>query len=175
MSFTAFGLSFELTAPSITVPGNTTQTQKQKVSGVREHMRRNLKFMDGFFLSGHSTQRFNGDSAQVARFIDLLGEVGLWDVCVEFHDFGWQGVAFTFNEYSSSSSVRVIVNSGRKDFLLKDFVGFLPQRTEAPFIPPSSPKPLGKPNDGARQPATAVDSKSEGSEEPNPDSDGRSQ
>jgi len=85
-----------------------------------------LSFIEGRFINQFSNQRFGGTSAQVPRFIGQLKGVGVWEVDVQFRDFGEQQSAFSLDQDSSKDHLRLIINSGRSDFLLKDFASYLP-------------------------------------------------
>jgi hypothetical protein len=123
-SVTAFGLSAEIAFPEIGHRAGIDKIQEEKVNGVLAYMQNDLKFIEGRFINEFSTQRFGGTSSKASRFIALLTEVGLWDVQVGFRDFGEQESALTIHQ-NSSDSVLVTINSGRDDFLLKDFGGYL--------------------------------------------------
>jgi hypothetical protein len=134
-------------------------------------MRNELKFIDGSFLNEFSTQRFGGTSEKVSHFVGLLKAAGLWEVEVKFRDFGEQELAFTLHQ-DSTATMSVTVNSGRGDFLLKDFREHLPgsglhskKNRSAIHADEEQKRP--------DQPTPAHESKPEGNEKPKPESERR--
>jgi hypothetical protein len=125
-SLSAFGMGGELVSPSIAYPSDLDADRKEQIHKLVTFMKDDLRFIEGSFLNEFSNQRFGGTSSQVSRFIALLSGVGLWEVHVQFRDFGEQESAFSLDQDSSKTFLRVIVNSGRKDFLLRDFAPYLP-------------------------------------------------
>ena len=115
----------KIRSPRLGHRGEITKAQNEKVHHLFRYMKVELKFIDGSYLNEFSTQRFDGTSENVSRFIGLLKATGLWEVEVEFRVFGEQESAFTLHE-DSSDTLSVTINSGRNDFLLKDFGGHLP-------------------------------------------------
>ena len=124
-STSAFGWSAKIGSPEIGHRAAIDKAGEMKVKSVVAYMSNELKFIEGRFINEFSTQRFGGKSSKVSRFIDLLNEVGLWEVEILFRDFEEQESAFALNQ-KSPDSISVTVNSGRKDFLLKDFVRHFP-------------------------------------------------
>jgi len=124
-SAAAFGWGGEVTTPSIGCRADLAEEQKKKLERIFDYMQDDLKFIKGMFVNEYTQQQFGGSSAQVAHFIDLLKGAGLWKVQVGFHDLGNQNVAFNTGQ-TSPDSVSITVNSGREDFLLKDFARHLP-------------------------------------------------
>lgn len=131
----AFGLGGKLVSPSLAYRSDIDAGRKEEIGKVLKFMREDLTFIDGSFINEFSNQRFGGTSAKVARLIELLSGPGLWEVHVQFRDFGEQTSAFTLDQESSKNYLRLIINSGRKDFLLNDFANHLPP----PKLPQSEP------------------------------------
>ena len=146
------------------------KAQKEKVHHLLRYMRNELKFIDGSFLNEFSTQRFGGTSEKVSRFVGLLKAAGLWEVEVEFRDFGEQELAFTLHQ-DSTDTMSVTVNSGRNDFLLKDFGEHLPGSGFHFKI--RNVIHADEEKKGPDQPAPAPESKPEGNEKPKPESERR--
>ena len=119
-SVSAFGLSAEIRFPEIGHSAGIDKIQEEKVDGVLAYMQKDLQFIEGRFINEFSTQRFGGTSSQASRFIALLAQVGLWEIQLGFLDFGEQESALTVDQ-NAPDSVQVTINSGRDDFLLKDF------------------------------------------------------
>jgi hypothetical protein len=148
-STTVLGLGGKLSAPSLGYRSDLDASRKEEIQKVLQFMKEDLSFIEGRFINQFSNQRFGGTSAQVSRFIGLVKGVGVWEIDVQFRDFGEQESAFSLDQDSSKDSLRLIINSGRSDFLLKDFAPYLP----APRLPRSD-LPKGE-SDGAppgRQP-----------------------
>lgn len=117
-------MSAEIKFPEIGHREGISKVQKQCVEGVLAYMQNDLKFIDGRFINEFSTQRFAGNSAKTAGFIDLLAQAKLWELKVRFDDFGEQTSALTLHQ-SSPEALHIIINSGKDDFLLKDFQKYL--------------------------------------------------
>ena len=128
-SVAALGLGGKLASPSVAYRSDLAVSRKGDIHKLLDFMKDDLTFIEGSFINEFSNQRFGGTSAQVSRFINLLNSVGLWRVYVQFRDFGEQESAFTLDQDSSKDYLRLIINSGRKDFLLKDFAPYLPPPT----------------------------------------------
>jgi hypothetical protein len=167
-SVNAFGEGGDLASPEIGVPAGIDETQKENVYKIIEYMRDDLTFIEGSFVNEFSYLRFGATSAQVSDFIALLNQAGLWEVQIRFQDFGEQDSAFSLSQ-SSPNLLHIIVNSGREDFLLKDFIEFFPG-IAAPVEDTSKAQ-----QDGAVQPATDPESKSEDNEKPKPETEVRPQ
>jgi hypothetical protein len=88
-------------------------------------MQKELSLINGSFINESSNQRFGGSSSKASAFVRLLKDAKLWHVQVVFQDFGEQDSALTLSQ-NSLESVKLTINSGREDFRLKDFQGFLP-------------------------------------------------
>ena len=145
LSANAFGLGGDIKFPEIGHRETISKKQEKDVRTVIDYMDKELSFIEGSFVNEFSTQRFGGTSAKASAFITLLRDTGLWEVQVVLQDFGEKQSTLTLSQ-SSPQSLAVIVNSGREDFLLKDFQGFLPGiERSAAKIPKAeqgeSPKP----------------------------------
>ena len=127
-------------SPSLAYRSDLEGNRKEEIHKLLQFMKDDLKFIEGSFINQFSNQRFGGTSAQVSRFIALLNGLTVWKVHVQFRDFGEQESAFTLDQDSSKDYLRIIVNSGRKDFLLKDFAAYLPPprlpELDGPKAPP---------------------------------------
>ena len=149
-STTVLGLGGKLAAPSLGYRSDLDASRKEEIQKVLKFMKDDLSFIEGRFINQFSNQRFGGTSAQVSRFIALLKGVGLWEVDVQFRDFGEQDSAFSLDQDSSKDHLRLIINSGRSDFLLKDFAPYLPP----PRLPRSDlPKAESDASPNWRQPS----------------------
>jgi hypothetical protein len=126
-SLNVFGLSSKLTSPQIWPPDDLDESQEKNVFKVVKYMQNDLKFIEGHFINEFSSQRFGGTSERVSNFIALLDKTGLWKTEIKFRDFGEQDSAFTLSQ-RSPDSLRLTINSGLEDFLLKDFVEFFLER-----------------------------------------------
>jgi hypothetical protein len=127
LSTECWGLGGELTSPSLAHPSDLDADRKEKVYKLLTHMQNELEFIEGSFINQFSNQRFGATSGETAEFIRRLQDVGLWRVDVQFRDFGEQKSAFTLDQDSSKTYLRVLVNSGREDFKLRDFQAYLPK------------------------------------------------
>jgi hypothetical protein len=125
-SASAFGLGGRLSAPSLAYRSDLDANQKTEIHKVLKFMKDDLIFIEGSFINEFTHQRLGGTSAQVSRFIDLVKGLGLWKVHVQFRDFGEQKSALTLDQNTSKDYLRLIINSGRTDYLLKDFSSHLP-------------------------------------------------
>jgi len=157
-------------SPRIGHRGEINKAQEEKVHHLLRYMRNELKFIDGSFVNEFSNQRFGGPSEKVSRFISLLKAAGLWEVEVEFRDFGEQESAFTL-DMNYSDTMSLTVNSGRNDFLLKDFGEHLPGPGFHFKI--RNVIHVDEEQKGSDQPASAPESKSEGNQKPKPESERR--
>lgn len=166
----ASAIGGKLGSPRVGHRGEINKAQKEKVHHLLRYMRNELKFIDGSFINEFSTQRFGGTSEKVSRFVGLLKAAGLWEVEVEFRDFGEQESAFTLHQ-DSSGTMSVTVNSGRHDFLLKDFGEHLP----GPGFHWRIRNVIHTDEEQKRpdQPASAPESKPEGNQKPKPESERR--
>jgi hypothetical protein len=170
LSASALEIEKRFTTPVVSYGSSISKSQKDSVSDLLKFMKDDLTFIEGgraHLPNVREVQRFGGSATQTSRFIGLLKSAGLWEIQVRFRDFGEQESAFILFDHSSSDLKTVEVNSGRQDFLLKHFAEHLPQL--------QSTLETKAEQGGARQPATAVDSKSGGNEKPKPESEGRSQ
>ena len=158
----------EIASPEIGHREGISKVQEEKVNGVLAHMQNDLNFIKGRFINQFSTQRFGGTSSKASQLIALLIKAELWEVQVSFRDFGEQKSALTFHQ-NSSDSIHIAINSGRDDFLLKDFQNYLSR-----MVLPKTSK-LNAEQGGADQPATSSESMREGNSKPQPESEGRSQ
>ena len=122
----ASAIGGEIDYPQIGHHVGIDKFQKEKVHALLEYMENELKFIEGSFINEFSTQRFGGASEKAGRFIGMLKEVGIWEVEIGFRDFGEQESAFILHQ-NSAKTLSLSINSGRSDFLLKDFSHFLPQ------------------------------------------------
>lgn len=168
LSVNAFGVGGDIQFPEIGHGANLDKKQDKMVRVIIDYMQNELRFIEGTFVNEFSNQRFGATSAKTSAFITLLRNSGLWEVQVVFRDFGEQDSAFTLSQ-RTPESLGLVVNSGRKDFLLMDFQGFLPGAEEPAAKTPKSEQ------GGADQPATAPESKSEGKKKPKPESKVRPQ
>ena len=127
-SMSAFGLTLELNSPSIWSL-DIDKKKQEKLIGIHNYMSNELEFIDGmdFASSGFIQQGFSGTSAQTSHFIAMLVESGIWKVSVSFYNYGEQKTVFRTGQ-NSAKSINIIVNSGRDDFLLKDFAKYLPKQ-----------------------------------------------
>lgn len=161
----ASAIGGKIGSPQVGYRGVINEAQKEKVHSLIRYMRNDLKFIEGSFINEFSTQRFGGTSEKVSRFVGLLKAAGLWEVEVAFRDFGEQESAFTLHQDSSDAMV-VTVNSGRNDFLLKDFSEHLP----GPGFHFTIRNVIHEDQEqtGAGQPASAPESKPEGNQKGKP-------
>lgn len=148
-STTVLGLGGKLSAPSLGYRSDLDASRMDEIQKVLQFMKDDLSFIEGRFINQFSNQRFGGTSAQVSRSIGQLKGVGVWEVDVHFRDFGEQESAFSLDQDSSKDHLRLIINSGRSDFLLKDFAPYLPS-PRLPRSDQSKGEPDGAP--GGRQP-----------------------
>jgi hypothetical protein len=166
----ASAIGGKIGSPQVGYRGVINEAQKEKVHSLIRYMRNDLKFIEGSFINEFSTQRFGGTSEKVSRFVGLLKAAGLWEVEVAFRDFGEQESAFTLHQDSSAAMV-VTVNSGRNDFLLKDFSEHLPG--------PGLPLIIGnviradQEQKASDQPTPTPEPKPEGNKKPKPESEKR--
>ena len=123
----ALGLGGDLAGPSIAHPANLDPARKKQIKRLYAHMREKLVFLEGSFINEFSYQRFGGSAQGLLGLIERLNEIGLWQVEVQFRDFGEQDSAFSMDQNSATSYVRVMVNSGREDFRIRDFRAWLPK------------------------------------------------
>ncbi|MDA7673161.1 hypothetical protein OAE61_04035 [Verrucomicrobiales bacterium] len=168
LSVNAFGLGGDIKFPEIGHREKLDKMQDKDVRTIIDYMENDLRFIEGSFVNEFSNQRFGGASAKVSAFISLLSGTGLWKVQVVFRDFGEQESALTLSQ-TAPESLGVVVNSGREDFLLKDFQRFLPGIEE-----PAAKTPKAE-QAGADQPASAPESKLESNSKPKPESERRCQ
>ncbi|MBD3676239.1 MAG: hypothetical protein HUJ26_22235 [Planctomycetaceae bacterium] len=122
----ASAIGGKIGSPQIGHRGEINKAHKERVHHLIRYMRDELTFIEGSFINEYSTQRFGGTSEKASRLIGLLKAAGVWKVEVRFREFGEQETALTLHQ-DSSDTVTVTVNSGRDDFLLKDFAKHLPQ------------------------------------------------
>src|SRR5262245_2508192 len=124
-SASAFGWGGKLDRPLFGYPSGAQE--QRKAQAALKFMHEELKFLDGQFVNQFIHNRFAGTAQQTARFIELLNEAAGWKVRVQFRDFGEQQSAFALDVVMGAEDVVVTVNSGRNDFLLRDFQAFLPK------------------------------------------------
>jgi hypothetical protein len=165
-SVTVFGLGMEIRSPQIGCPRNLDAKMQETLHEVIEYMGKELSLIEGSFLNEYSQQRFGATSIQTSAFIKQLRNAGIWQINIVFRDYGEQESAFTLAQ-SSPESVRLVINSGREDFRLVDFEEFLP-KVEVPNTKESEARQVG-----TDQPASALESKPEGNQNPEPDSEAR--
>ena len=127
----ALGLGGKFDSPSLAYPSDLDADRTMKIQAALKFMKDDLIFIEGSFINEFSNQRLGGTSSQVAHLLGLLNGIGYWKLHVQFRDFGEQKSAFTLDQDSSKDYLRLIINSGREDFLLKDFAPYLP----APRLP----------------------------------------
>ncbi len=163
----ASAIGGKIGSPQIGYRAQINKAQKEKVHRLLRYMRDELKFIDGSFVNEFSTQRFGGTAEEVSQFIGLLKTTGLWEVEVEFRDFEEQQSAFTLHQ-NSSHTINVTVNSGRNDFLLKDFSQHLPGPGFHWTI--RNVIPADENQSGSDQPAPASESKSADQQKLKPES-----
>ena len=121
----ALALGGKIGSPQIGHPTGIDKAQLEKVFSLLKYMKDDLKFIEGSFINEFSSQRFDGTSEKVSRFIGLLKEAEVWEVKVRFRNFGEQEAALTLDQNSSNKLI-LSINSGRDNFLLKDFADYLP-------------------------------------------------
>jgi hypothetical protein len=124
---TCLGYSGKVTSPSLMYPSDIDAHRKGKIMDALDFMRGKLIFIEGHFFNERTYQRLGGKAGEVVELITRLEELGLWRVDVQFRNFGEQKSAFSLDENSDTMHLRVIVNSGREDFTLRDFQNFLPR------------------------------------------------
>jgi hypothetical protein len=117
----------KLDHPLFGYPDKLGADEQKKARIALEFMHKELKFIDGEFINEFVHHRFGGTAQQTAKFIDLLKDAGAWQVRVSFKDFGEQDSALMLYQVMPRNTVDVIINSGRKDFGLKDFQDHLPK------------------------------------------------
>jgi hypothetical protein len=140
VSSTAFGIGGKLSRPLFGYRAGLDADQQQKAQIALRFMEEELHFIDGQYVNQFVHHRFGGTSQQTSRFIELLNEAASWKVRVHFRDFGEQESAFTLDQIMVDDTVRVTVNSGRKDFRLSDFQPYLPK----PPLPADAKQPVKK-------------------------------
>lgn len=128
LSVNAFGWGGKINSPQIGPPGGLDDTQEGNVVKLVTYMKNDLEFIEGSFINEFSSQRFGASPEQLIDYIALLKHADLWNVKIRFRDFGEQDSAFILSQ-SSPDSLHLTINSGREDFLLKDFVKFFPEIT----------------------------------------------
>lgn len=116
----SFGLAAAITSAEIGHSADLGAEGRARVSKVLKFLQEELKFIEGGFINQYSNQTFGGTSAKTAELIRLMTSAGVWDVEVKFQDFGNQDTALTLNQIGGGKTT-IVVNSGRNDFLLKDF------------------------------------------------------
>lgn len=116
----SYGLAAAITSAEIGHSGDLGEEGRAKVSRILKFLQKELKFIEGGFINQFSNQTFGGTSAKTAELIRLMSSAGVWDVEVTFRDYGNQETAFTLGQVGGRKTT-IVVNSGRKDFLLKDF------------------------------------------------------
>ncbi len=123
LSLVAAGIGGPIQGPMIPPSYKVTDDQSKQLL---ELMTKELKFVEGSFINEYISQTFNGTSAQIARFIALVKETKAWEVTVIFRDLGNAKAGLQISSGEDRGKLALVVNSGREDFLLKDFAAFLP-------------------------------------------------
>ena len=129
-----WALGGELDSPSVAYPSAIDASRKKKIDRLHDYMRDDLRFLEGSFLNQFTHQRFGGDAAQVSGFIERLHDVAQWRIYIQFRDFGEKESAFSMDQDTAEGYIRLIVNSARDDFTLRDFRQWLP----TPRLPKSN-------------------------------------
>lgn len=127
---TALGRSSYLDRPLFGWPSRITGDQLKNVKLASTFMHEELKFLEGRFINQYIHHRFGGTAQQTTRFLDLLNDAACFNVRVQFRDFGEQETAFTLDNVMGVEELTVTINSGRKDFGLRDFQAYLPKPTD---------------------------------------------
>ena len=125
----ALGLAGQLPGPSIGYRSDIDAATKKKIDALYKFMNEELKFLEGSFINQFTNQSFGGSAEKVVEFIQLLKGIGQWKIDVQFRDFGKKETmtAFSTDQNTGNDHIRVMVNSGRKDFELNQFKAFLPK------------------------------------------------
>lgn len=128
LPLTAAGWGGPLQGPMLPPSNTVTDAQSKQMM---DFMTKELKFVEGSFINAFSSQTFTGTSSPVARFIALVKESGAWDVTVIFKDMADPKAGLRIVSDDSPGKIKMVVNLGREDFLLKDFAAFLPGQQQA--------------------------------------------
>lgn len=122
----ALGLGGDLASPSISYRSDVDAATKKKIDEIDRFMNDELKFLEGSFINQFTYQRFGSSVEKVLKFLDLLEAAAIWEMSVQFRDFGEQDSAFSLDQASSNEYLRVMVNAGREDFNIPHFKAYLP-------------------------------------------------